>query len=165
MMKRVCALVAGLLFAGTLSASAQQDTCGGTYTVQRGESLSLIADKLYRNAGKWTAIHSNNLGAIGDNPNSIRVGMRLRLNCIDGLPRGLEGGQPVEVVARAASAPLISVPGTAATRQKINILTGSDFAPFTDKNLPNGGLLADVVQKAMEAAAPAQGFAVHWVDD
>lgn len=164
MMNRVCALAAALLTAGTLTASAQ-DTCGGSYTVQRGDSLSLIADKMYKNAGKWTAIHSNNIASIGDNPNSIRVGMRLRLSCIEGMPRGLEGGQPVEVVARAAAVPLVSVPGTAATRQKINILTGSDFAPFTDKSLPAGGVLAEVVQAAMEAAAPEQGFAVHWVDD
>ena len=165
MMKRVFALAAAVLTAGTITAAAQE-TCGGEYTVGRGDSLSLIADKLYKNAGKWTAIHSNNLSTIGDNPNAIRVGMKLRMNCIDGLPRGLAGGKPIEeVVARAAAAPLVAVPGNAATRQKINILTGSDFAPFTDKGLPNGGVLADVVQHAMEAAAPEQGFAVHWVDD
>lgn len=165
MMKRLGALVAAMLMSGTVAATAQE-TCGGAYTVQRGESLSLIADRLYKNAGQWTAIHSNNLSSIGADPNNIRVGMTLRLTCIDGLPTGLEGGTPVEeVVARAAAAPLISVPGTAATRDKINILTGSDFAPFTDKGLPNGGLLNEVVQAAMEAAAPEQGFAIHWVDD
>ncbi len=33
-------------------------TCGGTYTVKRGDSLSLIADALYKNAGMWTVIHT-----------------------------------------------------------------------------------------------------------
>ena len=142
-------------------------TCGGVYKVQRGDNLSLIADDLYKNAGMWTVIHSNNLGTIGDSPNSIRVEMALQMQCIDGLPVGLEGGRDAAVISAQAAqaAPLIVTPGTAATRRKINVLTGSDFAPFTDKNLPHGGILAEVVQAAMEAAAPEQGFAIHWVDD
>jgi polar amino acid transport system substrate-binding protein len=143
------------------------ETCGGSYDVRPGDSLSGIADRLYRDAGKWTAIQSANADAIGQNPNNIRVGMRLRLRCIDGLPQGLPDGQPLEAAqasARAA-APLQVAPGNAATRRKINVLTGSDFAPFTDKALPGGGMLAEVVQAAMEAANPEQGFAIHWVDD
>ncbi len=149
------------------AAPAVAQSCGGVYKVQRGDSLSLIADDLYKNAGMWTAIHSNNLTQIGDNPNAVSVGMKLNLRCIDGLPLGLEGGRDAaEVAAMAAAAtPLVVTPGTAATRRKINVLTGTDFAPFTDKNLPNGGMLAEVVQAAMEAAAPEQGFAIHWVDD
>ncbi|MDJ0821045.1 MAG: transporter substrate-binding domain-containing protein [Paracoccaceae bacterium] len=161
-MKRLIAWAGAAMFASSLSVAAQE-TCGGTYTVTRGDSLSLIADELYQNASQWTAIHAANLSSIGDNPNAIRVGMKLSLTCINGLPKGLPGG--AVVTEAVAPAPLQVAPGNAATRQKINILTGSDFAPFTHKELPNGGLLADVVQKAMEAAAPEQGFAVHWVDD
>lgn len=150
-----------------LSGAVAAQTCGGVYTVQRGDSLSIIADRLYKNAGMWTAIHSGNSSAIGENPNNIRVGMALQLRCIDGLPIGLPGGRNVQEVAAAAAdpAPLVVTPGSADSRRKIAVLTGSDFAPFTDKDLPNGGMLAEVVQAAMEAAAPEQGFAIHWVDD
>lgn len=156
-----------LVVAGLIVGASQALACGGTYTVQRGDSLSIIADNLYKNAGMWTLIHSNNLNSIGENPNAIRVGMKLRMRCIDGLPTGLEGGQDAtQLAAQAAQAqPLVVAPGNAAARRKIAVLTGSDFAPFTDKNLPNGGMLTEVVQAAMEAAAPEQGFAIHWVDD
>lgn len=155
------------VFAVLAAGLAGAETCGGTYQVRPGDSLSGIADMHYKDAGKWTAIQSANAAEIGQNPNNIRVGMRLRLRCIDGMPRGLADGQPLEVAQAsvAAVAPLQVATGNAATRRKINVLTGSDFAPFTDKALPGGGMLAEVVQAAMEAADPEQGFAIHWVDD
>ncbi|MGH1414243.1 MAG: LysM peptidoglycan-binding domain-containing protein [Pelagimonas sp.] len=167
MLKRLGALAASAIVAGTMSASAQE-TCGGEYTVKRGDSLSLIADKLYKNVGLWTSIQGNNSDKIGSNPNNIRVGMTLRMSCINGLPTGLKGGTSIETIKAAAAAPvapLVVAPGHAATRKKINILTGDDFAPFTDRGLPKGGILADVVEEAMKAAQPAQGYAVHWVND
>lgn len=141
-----------------------QETCGGTYRVQPGDSLSTIADRHYKNAGMWTAIHNTNLAVIGPAPDRITVGMKLSLSCLNGLPVGLPDGTPVEVVARAAQ-PLQIAPGTAATRQKINLLTADDYAPFTDRKAPNGGLVTEVAQAAMEKAAPDEGFAVHWVND
>lgn len=69
------------------------------------------------------------------------------------------------VAAAPEPAALVVAPGNAASRRKINILTGSDFWPFTDKDLPEGVVLAHVVQASMEAADPAQGFAIHWVDN
>ncbi|MEI4197843.1 transporter substrate-binding domain-containing protein [Roseovarius sp. E0-M6] len=158
----------GLLVAAALmTGAANAETCGGNYKVRPGESLSIIADTHYKNAGMWTVIHANNLDVLGENPNAVRIGMTLRLRCIDGLPKGLPGGRDAAEVAAAAAqtAPLVVAPGNAATRRRINVLTGSDFAPFTDKSLPNGGMLAEVVQAAMEAADPEQGFAIHWVDD
>ncbi|MDA7427177.1 transporter substrate-binding domain-containing protein [Primorskyibacter aestuariivivens] len=162
--KRLGALGTVALMALSLAGAAKaQETCGGVYTVKAGDSLSGIADRLYQNAGMWSSIHTNNIDAIGQSPNNIRVGMQLNLGCINGLPNGLPGGRAV--TEARASAPVQIAPGNAATRQKINVLTGSDFAPFTDKDLPGGGILTEVVQAAMEAAAPKQGFAIHWVND
>jgi len=163
MMKRVCALATATLLAGTVSVAAQ-DTCGGVYKVKRGDSLSGISDTLYQDAGQWTAIFQANSDKISS-PNSIRVGQTYRIPCIGGLPKGLEGGRVIEAAAPAVAAPLVVAPGTAETRKKINVLTGSDFAPFTDKGLPKGGLLAEVVDEAMKAANPDEGYAIHWVND
>lgn len=157
------AIFGGLLVAaGVFVSGAEAATCGGTYTVKPGDSLSLIADRHYKNAGMWSAIHTNNLAAIGDSPNAIRVGMTLSLSCIDGLPTGLPGGVEQGSVA---SAPLVEASGTYATRAKINLLTAGDYAPFTSPDLPNGGLLTDVVNSAMAKAEPAEGYAIHWVED
>lgn len=152
-----------LMGAVVLSGAAAADTCGGNYTVRPGDSLSLIADKHYKDAGKWSAIHANNLDIIGEKPNSIRVGMTLSLSCIDGLPTGLPGG--TEVGAVSVSTPLVPASGDYATRAKINLLTAGDYAPFTSPDLPNGGLVTDVVNSAMAKAQPAEGYAIHWVED
>jgi len=156
-----------LVVCGLLAQPAAAQTCGGTYTVKPGDSLSEIADRLYKNASMWTAIHSNNLEAIGESVNTIRVGMKLSLSCIDGRPTGLPGGVPVESAQAAEEAvpALRAGSGTAATRSRINLLTAGDFEPFTDSDLPNGGLLADVVNAAMDKADPEAGFAIHWVED
>ncbi len=154
-----------LLLAGVLAGHSQAQGCGGSYVVQRGDSLTLIAASFYQDAGKWTAIHSANIDQIGEDPNNLRAGMQLRLRCIDGRPTGLEGGTTAPALPLAAAAPLVVTPGNAATRRKINILTGGDFWPFTDRDAPNGGMLTEVVQAAMQSANPTQGFAIHWVDD
>ncbi|MDT8329031.1 MAG: transporter substrate-binding domain-containing protein [Roseovarius sp.] len=152
---------------GFFSTAATAQTCGGVYTVERGDSLSTIADSLYKDAGMWTAIHNANLSKIGESPDAIHAGMILRLACINGRPLGLSGGTEARHTppTTRATAPIVQVAGPAASRAKVNLLTAGDFAPFTDRTLPNGGLLADVVNAAMAKAAPAQGYAIHWVED
>ena len=135
-------IASGLLaVAGMFGTAAAGQTCGGVYTVKRGDSLSLIADSQYKDADMWTAIHNTNLDKIGESPDSIYTGMTLRLACINGMPRGLTGGTEMRSVPARAAAPIVQVAGNAATRGKINMLTADDFAPFTERTLPNGGLL------------------------
>ncbi|MEP1330056.1 transporter substrate-binding domain-containing protein [Pseudophaeobacter sp.] len=153
--------VAGLFGAQTAAA----ETCGGYYRVQSGDSLSLIADRLYKDVGAWSTIHSQNIDAIGPKPNAIRVGMKLRMPCLNGLPIGLEGGTKISNAAPVAAAPVKVAPGHAAVRQKINLLTGDDYAPFTSKASHNGGLMTDVMNAVMTKADPKEGFAIHWVND
>ncbi|WP_298678744.1 transporter substrate-binding domain-containing protein [uncultured Lentibacter sp.] len=152
-----------LAFSAVFGTAALAQTCGGTYTVQRGDSLSVIADTQYKNASMWTAIHAANLAVIGESPDALRVGMKLTLGCIDGLPAGLPDGMALQ--AAVASPAVRIAPGTAQSRDKINLLTAGDYAPFTDPELPGGGLLTEVVDAAMTQAAPAQGYAIHWVND
>ncbi|MEM1302053.1 MAG: transporter substrate-binding domain-containing protein [Pseudomonadota bacterium] len=159
--------IAGLLAAigMCVGGAAASQTCGGVYEVRAGDSLSLIADALYKDVGKWSAIHQTNIGTIGSDPSRINVGMRLNLTCIDGLPTGLQGGVDVAEVTRAAAMPLVVPLGNAANATKINLLTADDYAPFTDRALPEGGLFTELVQVAMQEAAPDAGFAIHWVND
>lgn len=159
-MKRFLGMAA--IFAAGFALPVAAQSCGGTYTVAPGDSLSVIADSLYKDAGKWTAIHQANIGEIGENPNAIGVGQRLSISCIDGLPVGLSAAAPAAVPAapaRVATAP------TAAGLSRIKLITGDDFAPFTDRTLENGGLLAEVMDVAMQAAAPDNGYGVFWIND
>lgn len=159
-------LVATLAVAGLFSAqTTAAETCGGYYTVKSGDSLSLIADRLYKDVGTWSTIHSQNIDAIGPKPNAIRVGMKLRMPCLNGLPTGLEGGTEASRAVPVAAAPVKVTPGNASVRQKINLLTGDDYAPFTSKASHNGGLITDVMDAVMKSAAPQEGYAIHWVND
>lgn len=164
-MKRILTAAALALSAFALPAAAQ--TCGGLYSVKRGDSLSLIADAQYKDVAKWSAIHSGNIALIGENPNAIRVGMKLRLSCIDGLPTGLQGGTPV---AQAATPTVTPAPQPAARsgrklEQTLNLVTAGDYAPFTDKNLENDGLITEVVNAAMLSAQGEGEYKIHWVND
>lgn len=153
-----------------LASAAAAQSCGGTYKVQPGDSLSTIADRLYKDAGKWTVIHTENISKIGQNPNSIYAGQTLNLGCINGLPIGLPGGAPVlaqrdkpetpQAVTRT-QADLLGTPQL----PTIKLATGDDFAPFTDRGLMNGGLLAEVVEAAMTQAVGADGFDTFWIND
>jgi polar amino acid transport system substrate-binding protein len=159
-------LTAAVLTVSALAATRiVAETCGGQYVVQRGDSLSTISDTLYKDAGKWTLIHNGNLKTIGSKPNSLRVGMVLELTCIEGLPIGLQGGREATGDAIAEALPMTIEPGNAAVRNKINLLTADDYAPFTSKSSHNGGLLTEIVDKAMAKAAPKEGYAIHWVND
>ena len=160
----------GAIFAATTALTigqadrAEAQSCGGAYVVQLGDSLSAIADALYKDVGRWSSIYQSNSETIGDRPDRISVGMRLSMPCIDGLPVGLEGGVNVAEVV-AAAAPLTVPLGDASNAVQINLLTADDFAPFTDRGLPQGGLFTEIVQTTMKEVAPEKGFAIHWVND
>jgi len=136
-------------------------TCGGNYTVKSGDSLSFIADRLYKDASKWTLVFSTNTATISD-ANSVRIGQKLRIPCINGLPTGLEGGTvQTASVDNTASTPV----DTVVDPRKISFVTSGMFPPFTGPDLPNRGLAVDIVQRAMEAANPEQGFGIYMVND
>lgn len=48
-----------------------------TYTVQPGDTLFLIAQKVYGDGDRWREIYEANRGVIGSNPEQIQVGMVL----------------------------------------------------------------------------------------
>ncbi len=144
-------------------ASAAAQSCGGVYTVKRGDTLSQIADIQYKDARKWSVIYSNNLKTIGGNPNAIRVGAKYNLSCIGGLPLGLEGG--AQVVKAAVEPEATTTSSVAPNARKISILTGDAYAPFTDRGLLNGGLITDLVDTAMKGNSDVAEYTINWSND
>jgi len=49
------------------------------HIVRSGETLSSIAERYYRDATLWTRLYEANRRLIGDDPDAIEVGMRLRI--------------------------------------------------------------------------------------
>lgn len=168
------ALGAAALLSLSLAGSAgAQQTCGGTYTVKAGDSLSAIADRLYKNAGMWSTIHSNNFQAIGPKANNIRVGQRLRMACVNGLPTGLPGGTVVTAQAaqptQSDAADVQRVRAIAAQRRdagtKVRILAGDGYQPFSDRLLLNSGMMSDLVNRAFASVDLGGQHKFYWVND
>jgi polar amino acid transport system substrate-binding protein len=179
MMKRVCALAGAVVVAGTLAGNMVQaaETCGGSYKVQPGDSLSLIADRHYQNAGQWTVIYRENRDKI-PSPDKIRVGQTYRLPCIGGLPAGLPDGLPLDqakAVSIVASAPVVPVEElqqarrAAAEREArgvdVRLLAADDFRPFTNRLQMSSGLITDVVNRALVASDKVGLHRFYWVND
>jgi polar amino acid transport system substrate-binding protein len=166
-----CLIAAGIsLILGAGAVAAQ--TCGGIYTVQRGDSLSLIADSQYKDAKKWSAIHQSNIEKIGKNPDSIRVGQDLRLTCIGGLPVGLEGGTVQQAASSTSDTAVVQTSSSAsaavsvaAKNRKITLLTGDDYEPFTGRRLPGAGLITEVLDSAMKSNSEVNDFGIYFVND
>lgn len=157
-------------FAG---ATWAQETCGGLYKVKPGDSLSAIADRLYKNAGMWSTIHSNNFEAIGPKANNLRVGQTLRLNCVNGLPTGLPGGTAITAQAakpEAKPAAVVQKARAQAARKRgagvqLRILAGDGYPPFADRLLLNSGMMSDLVNRAYAAAEIGGQHKFYWVND
>ncbi|QYX58489.1 LysM peptidoglycan-binding domain-containing protein [Roseovarius sp. SCSIO 43702] len=129
------------------ASGALAGTCEQTHVVAAGESLSVIAERYLGSAAAWEAIHEENRDMLGASPDTLRVGMRLRLPC----PRA--GGDAAETPVPAAAA------------ERVDLLTAPGFAPFADRDLPGGGMLTELVEAAFGAAPDAGEVALHWVED
>lgn len=115
------------------SASAEQPE-GQTYVVKRGDSLSRIARRFYGNSVLWQPILNANADKIQRGGRLIFPGTRLIIPNLDA------AAPEIEAVVVEEGTPALS------------IVTGNDYAPFTDKNLPDGGLFTDLVRTAMGRA-------------
>jgi nucleoid-associated protein YgaU len=52
---------------------------GESYTVEAGDTLATIAERFYGDPSLWRRIYDANRTAIGDNPDSLRVGTTLQI--------------------------------------------------------------------------------------
>ena len=64
---------------GIAPASTGAATGAGTYTVQSGDSLSKIAREKLGDGNRWREIYDANREVIGDDPDLIKPGQRLRI--------------------------------------------------------------------------------------
>ncbi|MEM6549281.1 MAG: transporter substrate-binding domain-containing protein [Pseudomonadota bacterium] len=93
----------------------------------------------------------------------------------DGKPPG-QAGAPAETApersARTLPAGLVEQGSTGpagfeddAFPPRVRFLTGSDFAPFTDEALPEGGMITELVRRAMRDADASRDYRVTFVND
>lgn len=159
----------------TTTASAQE-LCS-FHTVAPGDTLSQLA-KAAGVAGGYQVLYSANRDRLSS-PNIIEVGMTLAIPCADGSLPGAETAAlataadpapapaaepPAEPVAAAVAtaAPATSEP---ALLPEARFLTAGSYAPFTDEDLPEGGMFTELVKLAMQRGAPDQPYRISFVND
>ena len=156
-------LAAGLISLIMPTSGYAQEACS-VYVIQGGDSLRGIAQSAYGN-GNFQVIFNANRNTIGSNPNNIEVGDELVLPCEDGsLPTEVAAVAPV-VQPTAASAEASGANQNQGYVPTIKFLTGGNYAPFTDENLPGRGLFTQIVDTAMTRGAPGRDYSVTFVND
>lgn len=169
----VLATSAGLLIGGGSSVAAQE-LCTN-YTVVRGDTLSQIASTAGVQGGFQVLFNANT--NILRSPNLLEVGQVIAIPCADG---SLPGATPVIAAAPEAPAPDVEAPvaepvavaepevvapETAAPTRALRVVTASGYAPFTDKDLPGGGMFTQLVLRAFELGNPDQEVNFFFVND
>lgn len=143
---------AAAVFVAVPQTATAQSLCS-QYTVVRGDMLSRIASEAEVTGGFQALFNANR--DVLSSPNLIEVGQVLNIPCADGsLP---DAAQAAVVPASTAPAPEITRP--------LRVVTASDYAPFTDTDLPGGGFFTQLVLRAFELGNPEQDIQFFFVND
>ena len=135
-----------------MGAQAQDQFCGTTYTIQRGDTLSALANQAFGSSNAFMKFYDEpaNVDVLGTNPNLISIGDVITLPKCD-------GDEVAEVEAPEAAVDT--------GEKQINIVTGSGFAPFTDESLNEGGMLTQIVKDAFAASGTTNPVQIDFIND
>ncbi|MFK8080007.1 MAG: transporter substrate-binding domain-containing protein [Granulosicoccus sp.] len=149
-MKVWCLLILALAAWISPTARAQLVVCDSIYMVKQGDSLSKIAIRAYGRTTAYQAIFDYNSGIMTD-PNIVPSGVGLYIPCIDG------------ELANSSTNAFSELPPT--PKGDMKILTGSEYPPYVDEGLPNGGFSVELVERAMRHEAATEDYRVDVIND
>lgn len=172
----VAALIGMVVLATGRDASAQGRgaiACGTFYTVVRGDTLHAIASRVYPTPD-YMAIYRANRSFM-PSPAEIEIGDRLLIPCLDGSGfqaredalAGLSGGgTPGASSAVPPSAPVTDGQGGGAMSLDpiARIVVLSEAAPYAGKRLPEGGMVTEIISRAMLRAPRPVDYEVVFDD-
>lgn len=139
-------LVGGLV--GALAAApAFGQSCDITVETAPGDTLFSVAEAQYGALEKWSLIYYANQALGLTDPLNIAAGTKLFIPCLPGAE------------AKPDATPLQQADA------ELRFLTGSNYAPFTDKSWPGEGLITELVNAIMEETPDPVPYAVDWQDD
>lgn len=120
--------------------------CDVTYRVQPGDTLFSIADQHYGDQEKWTLIYYANLGVMEPGTQDVRQGAEVYVPC----PAGASAPDATPLLKADA---------------EMTLLTGGNYAPFTDQSWPGNGMVTELVNAALEMTPDPVPYAITWEDD
>jgi polar amino acid transport system substrate-binding protein len=164
MMMRItlCLILIVILISQNIRSAVAQ-TCGREYTLKEGDNLADIARSAYGSPSQWTVLFHANQNKLGPNGSFFAPGMAITIPCIQEEQR--------------TQTPTLSTIGPKASDQfeispilkRIEFLTADNFAPYTDRSLPQGGLTTALITAGMtlikEQAKGKFDFRINWVND
>ncbi len=120
--------------------------CDVTYRAQPGDTLFSIAAAHYEDQDQWTLIYYANQANLAGNQQEVAAGVELYIPC------------PATNAAPDAT-PLLQ------SGAEMTLLTGGNYAPFTDQTWPGNGLVTELLNAALELSPAPVPYKVIWVDD
>ncbi len=165
------------LIAAALTGQRAEAACDIFYDVQLGDSYYSISEAQYGSRAHWSDIFNANRTA--DGQPALAVGKSLYIPCIPGLeitdiaPTAATVATPAPTAPNATVQDALTVsaaPPVEWTREypanpDMTLLTGGDYAPFTDRSLPNGGMVTELLHAALDLTPSPVTFSVTWEDD
>jgi polar amino acid transport system substrate-binding protein len=151
--------------------SVHAQTCGNEYIVKEGESLADIAGRVYGSPSQWVVIFYANQDRMGANVSMLVQGLSIRIPCLGDQQPAIPSQQIAKDPLASAKEPSPSPEAIELSSmvRRIEFLTADDYAPFTARSLPNGGMISNIVSAAMdlikEQAAGSFAYNVSWVND
>ncbi|MEM6407974.1 MAG: transporter substrate-binding domain-containing protein [Pseudomonadota bacterium] len=140
-------------------ASVRAIQCGAPYTVQAGDTLGKIADLAYDDSSEFKVIFSANSEVIGPNPGVIEIGMRLDIPCLDAAPAPSTANAGAITTEKTTGALPLPDPDT------IRFVVGTDWAPFTNEDQEQGGMIVEIANVAMENADGTPDYQIDFIND
>lgn len=136
----------GLLVPSLLPSSAE--ACEpAQYSVNSGDTVFTIAEQFYGDIERWSLIFYSNQSALS-NPLQIPAGTLLTVPC------------PLDGSDFVAEATPLQVEDA-----EMMLVTGSNYAPFTDRAWPGQGMITELVNAAMEETPSPVTYSITWEDD
>lgn len=137
---------AAIAFACVGPASAQKIACDTMYKVKSGDSLSRIAGRAYGRTTAYQIIFDYNPGVL-KSPSDLPQNVELYIPCV-----GSSGEPVLDPIADAKS-------------DDLKILTGSDYPPYVDAGLPNGGFSHELVERALQYNGGKADYRIDTIND
>ena len=139
-------------------ASAQSLQCGSVYTVKSGDSLSKIARRAYGDTTAAQLIYSANSKIIGSNPGLIYIGTVLQIPCLNQSGPSQANAAAIRQVNTTDALP-------APLGNRIRVVVGTDWAPFTNEDQEQGGMITEVTNLALSKADGNPAYKIDFVND
>ncbi|MGB0506166.1 MAG: hypothetical protein ACPGGK_08200, partial [Pikeienuella sp.] len=173
---RLTAVACALGVATLIGSGAQAQSsiaCGQHYTIASGDTLQRVTRRAYGDGRSYHFIYKANRDVVGNNPSAIEIGMRIFVPCDGQQPAAAAVATPAPAkpapAAVAAVQPAAASPSGAfsANRRdnRIRFVTANGFAPFTDDDLQNGGMVTELVDLAMKRTVRDDQYKIDFVND